>query len=134
MLQQKEPEDFVIATGKQHSVREFLIWAASDLGMTLEFQGSGADEIAIAAEVDRTLAPSVKPGDVIMRIDPRYFRPAEVDALLGDPSKAKCKLGWEPTITARQMCREMIQADFTAARRYALLKQHGLDLPVSVEA
>lgn len=134
MLQQKEPEDFVIATGKQHSVREFLVWAASDLGMTLEFRGSGADEVAIAAEVDRTLAPSVKPGDTIMRIDPRYFRPAEVDALLGDPSKAKRKLGWEPTITARQMCSEMIQADFTAARRYALLKQHGLDLPVSLEA
>jgi GDPmannose 4,6-dehydratase len=134
MLQQKEPEDFVIATGKQHSVREFLVWAASDLGMRLEFQGSGPDEVAIATQVDRALAPSVKPGDTIMRIDPRYFRPAEVDALLGDSSKAKRKLGWEPTITARQMCSEMIKADFTAARRYALLKQHGLDLPVSVEA
>lgn len=134
MLQQKKPEDFVIATGKQHSVREFLVWAASDLGMRLEFRGSGPDEVAIATEVDAALSPSVRPGQIIMRIDPRYFRPAEVDALLGDPSKAKRKLGWKPTITARQMCSEMIEADFTAARRYALLKQHGLDLPVSLEA
>src|SRR5690606_17587052 len=111
-----------------------LVWAASDLGMRLEFRGSGPDEVAIATEVDAALSPSVRPGQIIMRIDPRYFRPAEVDALLGDPSKAKRKLGWKPTITARQMCSEMIEADFTAARRYALLKQHGLDLPVSLEA
>ncbi len=133
MLQQDEPEDFVIATGVQYSVREFITWAASDLGITIEFSGKGVEEIGTVAHVDGDLAPSVKPGDVIVRIDPRYFRPAEVDTLLGDPSKAKEKLGWVPEITAREMCREMVASDHKAARRHALLKSHGLELPVSVE-
>jgi len=133
MLQQDAPEDFVIATGVQFSVREFISWAASDLGITLEFTGTGVDEIATVTAVEGNLAPMVKAGDVIMRIDPRYFRPAEVETLLGDPTKAKEKLGWVPEITAREMCREMVEADHKSARRHALLKTHGLELPVSVE-
>jgi len=133
MLQQDTPEDYVIATGVQYSVREFITWAAEDLGITLEFTGTGVDEIATVTAVEGKLAPMVKAGDVIMRIDPRYFRPAEVETLLGDPSKAKQKLGWVPEITAREMCREMVEADHKAARRHALLKSHGLELPVSVE-
>lgn len=133
MLQQNEPEDFVIASGKQHSVREFITWAAADLGITIEFTGSGIDEIGTVSHVQGALAPHIAVGDVILRIDPKYFRPAEVDALLGDPTKAKEKLGWLPEITARELCREMVQADHKAARRCALLKSHGLDLPVSVE-
>ncbi|AMY70572.1 GDP-mannose 4,6-dehydratase [Frigidibacter mobilis] len=133
MLQQDTPEDYVIATGVQYSVREFIAWAASDLGITLEFTGSAVEEIATVTAVEGDLAPNVKVGDVIMRIDPRYFRPAEVETLLGDPSKAKQKLGWVPEITAREMCREMVEADHKSARRHALLKSHGLELPVSVE-
>ncbi|QQM32442.1 GDP-mannose 4,6-dehydratase [Martelella lutilitoris] len=133
MLQQDAPEDFVIATGVQYSVREFITWAASDLGISLEFSGEGVDEIGTVSHVEGDLAPNVKVGDVIVRIDPRYFRPAEVDTLLGDPTKAKEKLGWVPEITAREMCREMVASDHKAARRYALLKAHGLDLPVSLE-
>ena len=133
MLQQNDPEDFVIASGKQHSVREFITWAAADLGITIEFTGSGIDEIGTATRVEGDLAPQVAVGDVILRIDPKYFRPAEVDALLGDPTKANEKLGWVTEITARELCREMVQADHKAARRCALLKSHGLHLPVSVE-
>jgi GDPmannose 4,6-dehydratase len=133
MLQQDAAEDFVIATGKQCSVREFINWAASDLGITLEFSGSGVEEIGTVAKVEGDLAPNLAVGDVIVRIDPNYFRPAEVETLLGDPTKAKEKLGWVPEITAREMCREMVEADHKAARRYALLKSHGLHLPVSVE-
>ncbi|SHM67972.1 GDP-mannose 4,6-dehydratase [Roseibium suaedae] len=133
MLQQDAPEDFVIATGVQYSVREFISWAAADLGITLEFKGTGVDEIAVVTHIQGDLAPALKPGDVIVRIDPRYFRPAEVETLLGDPTKAKEKLGWVPEVTARDMCREMVEADHKAARRYALLKEHGLDLPVSLE-
>ncbi|WP_102227052.1 GDP-mannose 4,6-dehydratase [Acidimangrovimonas sediminis] len=133
MLQQEEPEDFVIATGVQYSVREFITWSAAELGITLEFSGEGVEEVATVAAVEGDLAPAVKPGDVIVRIDPRYFRPAEVDTLLGDPSKAKQKLGWVPEITAREMCAEMVAADHKAARRLKLLNEHGLALPVSVE-
>ena len=133
MLQQDTAEDFVIATGVQYSVREFITWAASDLGITLRFDGEGVNETATVVAVEGDLAPMVKPGQVIMRIDPRYFRPAEVETLLGNPAKAKARLGWEPEITAREMCREMVEADHMAARRHALLKSHGLDLPVSVE-
>ena len=133
MLQQDEPDDFVIATGKQYSVREFITWAAADLGITLAFKGSGVDEVAIVIEIEGDLAPGIKVGDTIVKIDPRYFRPAEVETLLGDPSKAKKVLGWEPVITAREMCKEMVEADHLAARRYSLLKEHGLELPVSVE-
>ncbi|MCC5973734.1 MAG: GDP-mannose 4,6-dehydratase [Rubellimicrobium sp.] len=133
MLQQDRPEDYVIATGVQYSVREFITWAAEDLGITLAFESEGVDEVARVVAVTGELAPMVREGQVVMRIDPRYFRPAEVDTLLGNPAKAKQQLGWEPEITAREMCREMVASDHMAARRHALLKSHGLDLPVSLE-
>jgi GDPmannose 4,6-dehydratase len=133
MLQQDAPEDFVIATGRQYSVRDFITWAASELGLSLEFNGQGVDEIATVTAVNSDKAPAVKVGDVVMRIDPRYFRPAEVDTLLGDPTKAREKLGWVPEITAQEMCAEMVEADLTAARRAKLLADHRLNLPVSLE-
>ena len=133
MLQQDAPEDFVIATGKQYSVREFIRWTAAELGLELAFSGEGVNEIATVAAIKGDLAPALKVGDVVVRINPRYFRPAEVETLLGDPAKAKHKLGWEPEITAREMCAEMVVEDYKAARRTALLKEHGLELPVSLE-
>ena len=133
MLQQETPEDYVIATGKQYSVREFICWTAEELGLTLEFTGKGIDEIATVVAIAGDSAPAVKVGDIVMRIDPRYFRPAEVDTLLGDPAKAKKKLGWEPQITAREMCAEMVVEDLKIARRQAILKDHNLDLPVSIQ-
>ncbi len=133
MLQQDEPDDFVIATGKQYSVREFIIWSARELGITLRFEGTGVNEVAIVDTITGDAAPEIAPGQVILRIDPRYFRPAEVETLLGDPAKAKAKLGWTPEITAQAMCVEMVAEDLKAARRYRLLREHGLSLPVSTE-
>ena len=133
MLQQEAPEDFVIATGVQYSVREFITWAAAELGITLEFSGTGTEEVARVAAISGDKAPALRVGDVVMRIDPRYFRPAEVETLLGDPTKAKAKLGWTPEITAQQMCAEMVAEDLKTARRHALLKEHGLELPVALE-
>jgi GDPmannose 4,6-dehydratase len=130
MLQQDTADDYVIATGKQYSVREFVKWSADELGVTLEFEGEGLNERAVVTAVKSDKAPALKPGDVILRIDPRYFRPAEVETLLGDPTKAKEKLGWEPQITAREMCAEMIAEDLRAAQRHALLKLHGLEVPL----
>lgn len=134
MLQQEEPEDFVIATGVQYSVREFVRWSAAELGIELEFEGEGVDEIGRVAAVSGDAAPSVQAGDIIVRVDPRYFRPAEVETLLGDPTKAKEKLGWVPEITTQEMCAEMVAEDLKTARRHALLRQHGLDVPVSLES
>lgn len=133
MLQQDQPEDYVIATGVQYSVRDFLTWSARELGVEIAFEGHGAAEIGRVASVTGEDAPSMKVGDVILRVDPKYFRPAEVETLLGDPSKAKAKLGWMPKITAQEMCAEMVAKDLQTARRHALLRAHGLDLPVSVE-
>lgn len=133
MLQQDQAEDFVIATGKQISVREFVRMSAQEAGIVLEFSGSGVDEIATIVSVDSSLAPEVKVGDVIVRVDPRYFRPAEVETLLGDPSKAKEKLGWTPEITVEEMCAEMVAHDLDRARRHALLKTHGFDVAVARE-
>jgi len=133
MLQQDKPDDFVIATGVQHSVRQFIAWSAEDLGLTLSFQGTGTDETATVVAKTGDLAPAVSVGDVVMRIDPRYFRPAEVETLLGDPSKAKAVLGWEPEITVREMCAEMVAADLQIARRHAFLRAHGHDMAVSLE-
>jgi len=133
MLQQDQAEDFVIATGKQYSVRDFIRWAAADLGLALRFEGEGVDEIAVVESVTGEDAPAVAPGDVVMRVDPRYFRPAEVETLLGDPTRARERLGWEPQITAREMCAEMVAEDLRTARRHALLKAHGMQLPVSLE-
>jgi GDPmannose 4,6-dehydratase len=133
MLQQDHAEDFVIATGVQYSVREFITWSAAHLGITLRFEGEGVDEVGVVEAVTGEDAPSVAVGDVIVKIDPRYFRPAEVDTLLGDPTKAKEKLGWVPEITAQEMCEEMVASDLKVAKRHALLKAHGLDVPVSLE-
>ena len=133
MLQEDTPDDFVIATGKQYSVREFIKWSARELGLEISFSGNGIDEIATIENIDGDLAPALKVGDVIMKIDPRYFRPAEVETLLGDPSKAKIKLGWVPEISAQEMCAEMIIEDYKLARRVSILKDHGLELPVSLE-
>ena len=125
MLQQDEPQDFVIATGVQYSVREFIAWSASELGITLRFEGSGTDEIAIVAKITGADNPGVNVGDVVVRIDPRYFRPTEVESLLGDPSKAKNLLGWTPEISAQEMCSEMVRADLVEAKKIALLKANG---------
>jgi GDPmannose 4,6-dehydratase len=134
MLQQDHAEDFVIATGKQISVREFVAMTAREAGITLEFTGTGVAEIAtVVAVTDASKAPAVKQGDVIVRIDPRYFRPAEVETLLGDPAKAKEKLGWEPEITVEEMCAEMVASDLDTARQHALLKSHGHYIAVAKE-
>ncbi|EPJ54055.1 MAG: GDP-mannose 4,6-dehydratase [Osedax symbiont Rs2] len=134
MLQHEEAEDFVIATGKQISVREFVRLSAKEAGIELEFSGDGINEIATVTEVKGDKAPAVKIGDVIVKVDKRYFRPAEVETLLGDPSKAKEKLGWEPKITVEEMCSEMVANDLEKAKQHAILKQHGFDLPVAVES
>ncbi|ODV44001.1 GDP-mannose 4,6 dehydratase [Cupriavidus sp. UYMMa02A] len=133
MLQQEQPEDFVIATGKQVSVREFINRSASQLGITLRFEGKGEDEVAVVAAISGDKAPALAVGDVIVKVDPRYFRPAEVETLLGDPAKAKARLGWEPEITLDEMIAEMVASDLDQARRHALLKQHGFEVAVSVE-
>ena len=133
MLQQDEAKDYVIATGKQYSVREFITWSANALGIDIEFRGTGVDEVGVVAGISGDLAPKISVGQEIVRIDARYFRPAEVETLLGDPSKAKSELGWEPEITAQEMCEEMVAEDHKAARRLALLKEHDLELPVSIE-
>ena len=114
-------------------MREFITWAAQDLGISLEFRGTGVDEIGVATAVSGDLAPAVKPGDVIVRIDPRYFRPAEVETLLGDATKAKEKLGWVPEITAREMCAEMVEADLAAAQRHAMFRNAGHAVSLSRE-
>ena len=134
MLQQDQPDDFVIATGKQISVREFVNMSAREAGIELTFSGSGVDEIAtISAITDAQKAPAAKVGDIIVRVDPRYFRPAEVETLLGDPAKAKQKLGWTPEITVEEMCSEMVASDLDTARQHALLKAHGHSVNVARE-
>jgi len=134
MLQQDVPEDFVIATGVQYSVREFIQWSAAELGISLRFEGTGVDEKAFVATIEGDKAPALKVGDCIVAVDPRYFRPAEVETLLGDPSKGKERMGWVPEITAQQMCAEMVATDLRAAQRHAFLKAHGHDVSVSREA
>ena len=133
MLQQDRAEDFVIATGKQISVREFIRLSASELGLILEFEGEGSGETARVVAIDGDKAPALSVGDTIVRVDPRYFRPAEVETLLGDPTKAKEKLGWAPEFSVEEMCAEMIVSDLEEARRHALLKQHGFAVPIAFE-
>lgn len=125
MLQQHEPEDYVIATGLQYSVRQFIEWSAEALGIKVTFEGSGVHEKVVVQSIEGDKAPSLKEGDVIVRVDPRYFRPCEVETLLGDASKARDKLGWEPEISAKQMCLEMVQVDLEYAVRDKLLHSHG---------
>ncbi|NRN30290.1 GDP-mannose 4,6-dehydratase [Photorhabdus heterorhabditis] len=133
MLQQETAEDFVISTGKQISVREFVRMSAKETGIELEFSGRGIDEIATVTSIQGNNATSVKVGDIIVRIDPRYFRPAEVETLLGDPTKAKEKLGWTPEITVEEMCAEMVTNDLQQAKQHALLKASGFNVTISVE-
>jgi len=134
MLQQDYPEDYVIATGVQHSVRDFVLWTAEELGISIKFVGSGVEEIGVVESVRGDVVNGVGPGDVIVRIDPRYFRPAEVETLLGDPSKARDKLGWVPEISARQMCAEMVAHDLAVARSHSLLVANGFYSPMSRES
>jgi len=133
MLQQDVADDFVIATGKQISVREFVRLSAKEVGVTVEFTGEGLDEVATVTAIEGDNAPALSVGDVIVKVDPRYFRPAEVETLLGDPSKAKEKLGWTPEITVEEMCAEMVANDLDKAKQHALLKAHGHNVNVSVE-
>lgn len=134
MLQQDQPDDFVIATGKQISVREFVYIAAKEAGIELEFSGEGVNEIATVIRITGDNAPLVNVGDIIVRVDTRYFRPAEVETLLGDPAKAKDKLGWVPEITVEEMCAEMVARDLETAKRHALLKDNGFDVTISLES
>ena len=133
MLQQENPKDYVIATGKQHSVREFIVWAASALGIELKFVGKGIKEVGIVVDVSSDLPLKVSVGQKIIKVHPRYFRPTEVDSLLGDASKAKKDLGWKSEITVQEMCKEMIEEDYKVASRAVLLKENKLDLPNSIQ-
>jgi GDPmannose 4,6-dehydratase len=135
MLQQDNAEDFVIATGVQYSVRQFIKWTADALGMQLRWEGVGVNEVAyavIASEASQSM-PLCTTDRPIIRIDPRYFRPTEVETLLGDPSKAKAKLGWVPEITVQEMCREMVVHDLQIAKQHAMLKANGFKVNVSLE-
>jgi len=134
MLQQEKPDDFVIATGMQFTVREFIIRSAKQLGIILRFEGIAEQEKAIVAAINGDKAPAIKVGDVIVQIDPRYYRPAEVETLLGDPSKAKEKLGWTPEVTLDEMISEMVANDLDQARQHALLKNHGYTVSVGKES
>lgn len=133
MLQQEKPEDFVIATGVQYSVRQFIEMAAAQLGLTLEWRGKGIEEAGRVSAIHGDKAPALKVGDTVVRIDPRYFRPAEVETLLGDPTKAKQKLGWVPRITLSEMIDEMVAHDLDRARQQALLKSSGYKISVARE-
>jgi GDPmannose 4,6-dehydratase len=133
MLQQETPDDFVIATGKQISVREFVKLSAKEVGVELEFTGKGLEEVATVKSITGDNAHALTVGDVIVRVDPRYFRPAEVETLLGDPSKAKNILGWVPQITVEEMCAEMVANDLDKAKQHALLKEHGHKVAFSIE-
>lgn len=125
MLQQEKPDDFVIATGKQFSVREFIMMSASHIGVEIEFEGCGIEEKGIVSNIKGNDAPNLKAGDVIVKVDPKYFRPSEVDTLLGDPSKAKNKLGWSPEITVEEMCEDMMKEDLKEAKRKKFLIDQG---------
>ena len=133
MLQQDKPEDYVIATGIQYSVRQFIEWSAQELGITLQFEGSGVNEQGVISKIQGSHAPALKIGDVIVKIDPSYFRPTEVETLLGDPSKAKNQLGWIPEITVQEMCREMVHHDLEQAKQQVLLRNNGYATTLSHE-
>ena len=133
MLQQKEPDDFVIATGVQYSIRDFIKWSAKELGITLSFEGDGINEKVIVKKIEGNKAPALKAGDVIVKVDKRYFRPTEVESLLGDPSRAKDKLGWVPEITVQEMCKEMVEEDLISAQKNALLLKNGYEVNIVLE-
>ena len=136
MLQQEEPDDFVIATGKQYSVREFVTVAAQELGINIKWLGEGTEEVGVVESVasdDSQINNSELVGKTIVKVDPRYFRPTEVETLLGDPAKAKEKLGWEPTTTFEELVTEMVAFDLDKAKRFALLKRKGFDVALTEE-
>ncbi|MGH1540973.1 MAG: GDP-mannose 4,6-dehydratase [Arenicella sp.] len=133
MLQQEFPQDYVIASGKQYSVRQFIEMSARQLGIELEWQGSGIDEIGVVAKLNAQSAPQLKIGQTIIAIDPTYFRPAEVETLLGDASKARTDLGWAPQISVEEMIIEMMTNDIEQAQKLALLKNQGYDVAISHE-
>jgi GDPmannose 4,6-dehydratase len=133
MLQQDAPEDYVIATGRQYSVRHFVEVAARELGIELAWHGSGVNERGVIAGVDGDKAPGVAIGQQIVAVDPQYFRPTEVETLLGDPGKAQRRLGWEPRISFEAMVQEMVMCDLDTARRHKLLRSHGYDVAISLE-
>ncbi|MBT8530891.1 GDP-mannose 4,6-dehydratase [Polynucleobacter paneuropaeus] len=133
MLQQNQAEDFVIATGVQCTVREFIIRSARQLGITLKFEGKAEKEIGVISAIDGDKAPALKVGDVVLKIDPRYYRPAEVETLLGDATKARQKLGWVPEIGLDEMIIKMVANDLTEAKQHALLKKHGFAVSVGKE-
>ena len=126
MLQQDEPNDYVIATGRQYSVRDFVSMVAEELGLSIEFSGEGPDEIGIVSEIHNEAITAVKVGDIVVRVDKRYFRPTEVETLLGDPSLAKAQLGWEPKTDIRQLCKEMTEHDLIEAKKELVIKNSGL--------
>lgn len=128
MLQQDSPEDFVVATGLQYSVRDFISWSAKEVGIVIEFNGDGLEEIGVVTSIAKPDDVKVSIGDVIVRIDERYFRPTEVETLLGDPAKAKEKLLWVPKISAQEMCAEMVAADLREAQKQVLLLSNGFDV------
>ena len=133
MLQQDTPEDFVIATGNQISVRDFINLSCKELGIEIEFIGEGNDECGVVKDFDKNLSPKLKKGDPIVKVDKKYFRPSEVETLLGDPSKAKTKLGWEPKISVEMLCKEMIEEDYKKSNQNLLLKKHGYEIFNSLE-
>jgi GDPmannose 4,6-dehydratase len=133
MLQQDQPEDFVIATGVQYSVRQFIEMTAAELGISIRWEGQGVDEKGFIANINGDKAPHAQVGQQIVAIDPRYFRPAEVETLLGDPTKAKEKLGWVPQITLQEMVKEMVAYDLEQAQKHALLQNQGYHVAVSKE-
>ena len=134
MLQQAQPKDYVIATGVQCSVREFVRKAADNLGLDLAFQNRGVEEYAVVRQVVGDLAPAVKVGDIVVKVDARYFRPTEVESLLGDAARAKTDLDWEPEITLDELVREMVLSDLNQAKQQALLKNHGFTVALSQES
>ena len=129
MLQQEVAEDFVIATGRQVSVREFVTWSAKHAGIEIEFEGEGINEVGRVVSVQNPCDATLKEGNIIVRVDERYFRPTEVDTLLGDATKAREKLGWTPGTTVEEMCQEMVLEDIVIAKRSTLLQSHGMSLP-----
>jgi len=125
MLQQDYPEDFVIATGHQYSVRDFILWSAKELGLIIEFEGKGLNELGVIRKIQGDKCPSLSVGDVIIKIDERYFRPLEVESLLGNPTKAEKILGWKPQVSAQEMCAEMVASDLKLAQKASLLLENG---------
>lgn len=133
MMQQERPDDYVIATGNQISVRDFVCLSAKQLGIELSFNGEGVNEVGVVSSVDKSLAPALNVGDQIVMVDPRYFRPAEVDTLLGDPTKAREQMGWQPEISVEELCAEMVMNDVEVAKRDSLLKKHGFEVSTARE-